>query len=70
MTESGQVTKAEFAETGLKLDREHDDEKPFSIEHQIALIVNNIKIYLSFLIEESVSSSLIEEIKNKLINQL
>lgn len=51
MTESGQATKAEFAETGLKLDREHDDEKPFSIEHQIALIVNNIKIYLSFLIE-------------------
>ena len=70
MAETEGKNTADFMETAIKLDKEHDDESPYSTESQINKVVSNIKIYLSLLIQEALSSDQIEEIKNRLMAQL
>ena len=47
----------DFMDTGLKgehldhLDKEHDDEIPYSFEKQIDVLVNNIQFYATLLLE-------------------
>lgn len=44
-----------MVETNFKLEREHEDEMPYSIESQMNTVVSNIKYYLSVLISNSPS---------------
>lgn len=47
----------DFVETGLRveqfdhLDKEHDDEIPYSFEKQIDVLVDNIQFYATLLLE-------------------
>ena len=62
--------KTDMLETGMKLDKEHDDEQPKSTAAQVERVVSNLKIYLYLMMKECLSSDLIDEIKKKLIEQL
>lgn len=59
-----------MVETNFKLEREHEDEMPYSIELQMNTVVSNIKYYLSVLISNSPSLAEVEQLKHKLIHQL
>jgi hypothetical protein len=59
-----------MVETNFKLEREHEDEMPYSIESQVNTVVSNIKYYLSVLISDSPPLVEVEELKQKLIHDL
>ena len=63
----------EFAQTGLGHDlveREHDDELPYSHAQQVDHICHNLKFYVSLLIKDMIPVAEIEQLKDLLSQQL
>lgn len=52
------------------LDREHDDEIPYSYDNQIDHLTENIKLYATLLLQEEAPTAEIEDFKSRIVDQI